>query len=264
MYEFTGIELEKSKGISIDNFDKIALKDIVFRFAGRSPLLKNVSLEIQKGEVVALMGENGSGKSTITQIIQKYYQPEAGTITINDNIALNDIALFDWRKIIGIVPQQIHIFNGTVLENIAFEEVQANPEKVMSFLQEYGFTSFIESLPQSYATIVGEEGINLSGGQKQVIALARALFHHPQLLILDEANAAMDRNTEQFFLHLIQKLKPRIATVFITHKLHVLRTICDKIYILDNGRIPVFGNHESLLQTENLYSHYWNDLSTIV
>lgn len=172
--------------------------------------------------------------------------------------------MFSALATIGIIPQQIHIFNGTVLENIAFEEVQTDPGKVISFLQEYGFASFIESLPQSYATIVGEEGINLSGGQKQIIALARALFHHPQFLILDEANAAMDRNTEKFFVPLLQKLKLRVAILFITHRIHVLRDVCDRIYILDKGQVAISGNHDSLLQTENLYSHYWNDLMTAI
>jgi ATP-binding cassette subfamily B protein len=109
-------------------------------------------------------------------------------------------------------------------------------------------------------TLVGEEGINLSGGQKQMIALARALYHSPQLLLLDEATAAMDRETELFVLQLLQRLKSQMAIVMITHRLHVLKTFCDRIYLLDKGSITSTGNHDTLLQSDNLYSRYWADM----
>ena len=111
-------------------------------------------------------------------------------------------------------------------------------------------------------TLVGEEGINLSGGQKQIIALARALYHKPQLLILDEATASMDRDSEQFVLKLLNNLKKSMAFIFITHRLHVLKSFCDRIYILENGETVYSGNHDTLLLTDNLYSQYWNDLIT--
>lgn len=130
----------------------------------------------------------------------------------------------------------------------------------MNFLKEYGFDVFMDSLPQSVMTLVGEEGINLSGGQKQMIALARALYHKPELLILDEATAAMDRESELFVLRLLASLKQKMAILFITHRLHVLRTFCDRIYILENKQIVVSGNHQTLLTSKNLYSDYWKDL----
>jgi ABC-type bacteriocin/lantibiotic exporter with double-glycine peptidase domain len=262
MFEFTGIEPEKEEEtIKEINFQSLKVQNLSFRFAGRSRLLQNVNLEICKGQIIALMGENGCGKSTLSQILQKYYLPESGEIIINGTKNLKEISFQSWRNVIGIVPQNIHIFNGTVLENIAFDDVVKNPKAIADFLQEYGFASFIESLPQSYMTLVGEEGINLSGGQKQMIAFARALYHHPQLLILDEATAAMDRQSEQFVLHLLQKLKREMGVIFITHRLHILKSFCDKIYILEKGTITAKGNHHQLLESQNLYSSYWNDMA---
>lgn len=110
-------------------------------------------------------------------------------------------------------------------------------------------------------TLVGEEGINLSAGQKQMIAITRALYYRPQLLILDEATAAMDRQSEQFVLHLLQQQKNKMGIIFITHRLHILKSFCDRIYILENGTITAKGNHHQLLQSENLYSIYWNDMA---
>ncbi|MFZ4103582.1 MAG: peptidase domain-containing ABC transporter [Sediminibacterium sp.] len=261
MFEFTGLTPELDKDtINLYKFESLRLDNVLFRFAGRSPLLNDISFEVKKGEVIALMGENGCGKSTLTQIISKNYEVESGKMVINEDNQLHNISYESWRRIIGIVPQQPHIFNGTVIENICFEDAAKNPEKVNQFLKEYGFFDFINSLPQSYMTIVGEEGINLSGGQKQMIALARALYHKPQLLILDEATASMDRKSEQFVLNLLCKIKNEMGIIFITHRLHVLKSFCDRIYIIENGTNLKNGTHETLLQSENIYSNYWNDL----
>jgi ATP-binding cassette subfamily B protein len=263
MFEFTGLTPELDKNaINLYKFEALRLENVLFRFAGRSPLLKNISFEVKKGEVIAIMGENGCGKSTLTQIISKNYEVESGEIYINQNCKIENVSFECWRKVIGIVPQQAHIFNGTVIENICFEDAAKNPEKVNQFINEYGFVDFINTLPQSYMTIVGEEGINLSGGQKQIIALARALYHKPQLLILDEATASMDRRSEQFVLKLLSKIKNEMGIIFITHRLHVLKRFCDRIYIIENGTTLKNGTHETLLETENIYSHYWNDLIT--
>lgn len=262
MMEYTNMDTENEAGLAIENFSSISISDITFRFPGRAPLLKNISIDAAKGEIIAIMGENGCGKSTIGKIIQKKYAPEKGTITVNGSMPLNSISLSSWRKMVGVAAQDIHLFNGTVLENIAFEDAQNNPAAVLKFLGEYGFTPFIDSLPQSYMTIVGEAGIALSGGQKQMVAFARALYHRPQLLILDETNSALDRLTERFMLNLLLKLKKDIAVIFITHRLHILKSVCDRIYVINNGTVSVSGNHHDLLQSENLYSLYWQDLKS--
>ncbi len=261
MFEFTGIPPEQLNDSNLfDSFESLQVQKLAFRFPGRKRLLQNIFFEVNKGEIIALMGENGSGKSTLTQIIQQNYNAESGSICINTQHELKDISITKWRKCISVVPQQIHIFNGTVIENIAFDDAAKDLQKVVDFLIEYGFNEFIESLPQSLMTIVGEEGINLSGGQKQMIALARALYHKPQLLILDEATASMDRESEQFVLNLLTELKKSMGIIFITHRLHVLKSFCDRIYILENGETVVSGNHDALLLSNNLYSQYWNDL----
>ncbi len=143
-----------------------------------------------------------------------------------------------------------------MLDNILLG-IEDTVENVVKFCQEYGFEKFIAELPQGYATILGEEGINLSGGQKQIIALARALRKNPQFLILDEATATMDRNTEKFTMDLLLKLKNEIAVLFISHRLHTLKNNADRIYVLENGSISEKGNHETLLKTSNFYSDYW-------
>ncbi len=262
MYEFTSITPENNnlKKIEEINFENLEIKDLAFRFPGRKRILENINITIKKGELISLIGESGCGKSTFAYLLQKIYKPESGNIIINNNFLLQDFNTNSWRNILGVVPQDIHIFNGNVIDNICIDDSQKEAESVLKFLTEFGFEKHIDSLPQGYMTILGEEGINLSGGQKQIIALARALYRKPQILILDEATAAMDRETEKFTIELLNKLKANIAVFYISHRLHVLKNISDRIYILENGKIQIEGSHSELLKTENIYSDYWNDL----
>jgi ATP-binding cassette subfamily B protein len=257
MFEFTSIEKEQKGNTVITNFESIEIENLSFRFAGRCELLKNISLSINKGEFVAIVGESGCGKSTLGQILQKFYFYENGNILINKNLYFKDLKIENWRSLIGVIPQDIKIFNGNVIDNILLG-THDNFENVQNFCQNYGFEKFIKTFPQSYGTQLGEEGINLSGGQKQIIAFARALYKNPQFLILDEATAAMDRNTEKFTLDLLFKLKKDIAVLFISHRLHSLKLIADKIYILEEGIISHKGNHKVLLETPNFYSDFWS------
>lgn len=262
MFEFTGIQPEaKEKDNMQIVFEQMQIKNLNFRFAGRKRLLENVTIHFKKGELIAIVGESGSGKSTLGNILQKFYAPESGSILINNNIDLQNINENNWRDILSVVPQDIHIFNGNVLENICLGSLEQEGEKVLNFLNKYGFAKYINSLPQGYMTLLGEEGINLSGGQKQIIAFARALYKNPQILILDEATAAMDRETEQFTSQLLQKMKQQIAVFYISHRLHTLKNLADRIYILENGKITQSGNHDELLKTKNFYSDYWKIFS---
>lgn len=157
---------------------------------------------------------------------------------------------------IGFIPQEIAIFNGNVIDNITLGE-EASIEEINLFLYKYGFDTYFNEFPQGLFTLLGEEGINLSGGQKQLISFARTLFKNPKLLILDESTSAMDRNTEHFFLSVLQKIKPEKIILFISHRLHSLPKIADEICILENGKIEFSGNHNELMEFSNFYSDFW-------
>ncbi|MGZ0015426.1 ATP-binding cassette domain-containing protein [Yeosuana sp. AK3] len=244
----------------IKNLESIQLNNISFGYTGRKAILNNLSLQINKGECVGITGEIGTGKSTLLYLLQKFYSPNKGNIILNNKIELNLINTKAWRSNIGVVPQDTHIFNGSVIQNIAFNVNEDNINSIIDFFNQYSFSTFIEQLPQSYATIIGEEGINLSGGQKQVIALMRALYKKPKVLLLDEFTSAMDRKTEQFVLDLLNKLKTELTIIFISHRIHSLPKIADRIYILENGTISDFGNHERLMESKNFYSEFWHEL----
>lgn len=262
MFEFINIQSEENKPIEKLTFESLELENISFRFPGRKQVLHDVSIKLRKNEFISIVGESGSGKSTLGQIIQQFYFPESGLIKVNNKLNFTEIGTTTWRNVVGVVPQDIQLFNGTVLDNICLGNSNEEAEKMVQFCRKYGFSTFIEQFPQGYITILGEEGINLSGGQKQIIALARALYNNPQLLLLDEVTAAMDRVTEKFVLNLLIRLKSKIAVIFISHRLHILKNISDKIYVLEDGKVKAEGNHLEILESDNIYSEYWKELST--
>ncbi|MCY1635963.1 peptidase domain-containing ABC transporter [Marinifilum sp. D737] len=264
MFEFVSLNPEQEdSGLQIHRFESLEIKNLNFRFPGRKQLLSNINISLRKNELISIVGESGCGKSTLCQVMEKFYPRESGSILINEQYELNEISTTNWRSIVGVVPQEIHIFNGTVLDNICLANANEEAEQALKFCKKYGFHDIIETFPQSYLSIVGEEGINLSGGQKQVIALARALYKKPQLLILDEATSAMDRTTELFTLQLLERLKKEIAVVFISHRLHILHNISNCIYIIEENTIKAKGNHRELMSFNNLYSQYWKNIAHV-
>ncbi|MET3128344.1 ATP-binding cassette subfamily B protein [Arcicella rosea] len=241
MYEFASIKPENDLDVKYDiteleDINSLTVNSLSFRFAGRTQLLKKVSLFLRKGTMVTLLGEVGSGKSVLLQILQKFQHYEEGEISVNDNLAFKNIAPDVWRRKIGVVPQDVKIFNGTLIDNIILGNVMDEGQKAVDFCKSIGLDRFFENLPQGYLTIVGEEGINLSGGQKQLVALARALYRKPNLLLLDEATSAMDNNTENFVLNLLEKLKSEIGIFMVTHRNSIAEK-SDNIYVLENGVI---------------------------
>jgi len=259
MFEFAGIEQEP-QGVkpATQIIHKIELSGMSFRYPGRKRLLDQINIELHRCKVIAVAGESGCGKSTLCQILQKFYTPEEGQIFI-DGMNLQDMETNEWRTKIGVLPQESFIFNGTVFDNIAMGEPKEDAPKVLDFCRETGIHRFIEMFPQSYGTIVGEEGINLSGGQKQLVDWARVLYRRPQVLLVDEGTSAMDSQTEQFVLELLSKQKPNMAILFITHRLHLLKKWSDYIYILDGSKIVDQGIHHDLVLKTNLYSSYWEN-----
>lgn len=263
MYEFACIAPENSESVGLNdiNFENLEITNLAFRFPGRKRILENINISLRKGEIISLIGESGSGKTTLVYLLQKFYTPDTGKVLINSSFSLEETDTSSWRNIIGVVSQDIHIFNGNVIDNICLGNSSQETEKVLKFITENGFSEYIDNLPQGHMTILGEEGINLSGGQKQIIVLARALYKNPKILILDEATAAMDRKTEQFTIELLQSLKQKKAIFYISHRIHILKEISERIYILENGKIQDSGSHQDLLKRENMYSSYWKDIT---
>lgn len=263
MFEFAGINPELCTNIEhIDKrlvIEKLQMESVSFGFPGNLELLKNVSLEVKKGEIVSLLGESGGGKSTLLQIIQKFYDPGKGKILINDSLDLKIVSTRGWRNVIGFVPQEVKLFNGTVLFNLCLSEKAEDVESLIHFCRAYGFENYFNSFPQGYFTIVGEEGINLSGGQRQLIGIARVLFTFPELLIIDEGTSAMDRDTENFVLTVLNSLRNKMGILMATHKLKIANKT-DMIYIMKNGSIECCGSPQELLKFSNMYSELYQEI----
>lgn len=226
-------------------FESLSVKELTYRFAGRPSLLQNVSFTVRRGEIIGIVGETGSGKSMLLQLLQKFYEPEGNSQisvafadksrqTTHQNLAT--IAVSDWRSLTAAVPQPIKIFNGTLLDNICLGNSIEEGEAIVQFCQDYGFHDYFMKLPQNYLTLVGEEGINLSGGQQPLVGLAQALYRRPQLLLLDEATSALDRHTEQFVLNLFQHIKRNTAIVMVTHRSQSV-SIADRVYTMKQGTL---------------------------
>ena len=256
MYNFTAIPPEQEEGENINTIDRITLENVSFRFIGRKPILHHLSLQINKGEIVAVVGENGCGKSTLANLLLQFYPPDEGVIYINQQYPLNTIATKSYRSKVAYIPQEVAIFNGNVLDNILLG-TPCKAEDLLAFLSEYGFDTYFNQFPQGLTTQLGEKGVNISGGQKQLIAFARALFKKPQLLILDEATSAMDRHTEAFVHRILNQIKCDSLTLFISHRLHSLQHFADRICILENGTVKHSGTHNQLMQTQNFYSDFF-------
>lgn len=239
--------------------DRLSVNNLSFRYIGRKLILNDISFSMRKGTITGIVGESGCGKSTFSQLLERFYKPVSGKILLDD-IDADTISIADWNNIVSYIPQDIFIYNGTVIENICFGKVTKDLKEVFDFCDKYGFTKYFNELPTGLFTLVGEEGINLSGGQKQLVAFARAIFTSRKILILDEITAAMDRKTEKFLCNLLVKLKSEMIIVFITHRLETARTICDRIVVMDGGKIEAEGTHQELIQTDNFYSEYWKGL----
>jgi ABC-type multidrug transport system fused ATPase/permease subunit len=188
-----------------------------------------------------------------------FYPIDQGEILINGLESIDQVAQKDWRKSIGYVPQEIKLFNGTLLYNLTLEEDPANAKAVMEFYKAIGLNGFFESLPLGIFTLVGEEGINLSGGQRQLVGLVRALLQKPKALLLDEFTGAMDRNTEQKMLDLILRIKEQMPVLLVTHRVKPA-LIADEVLILENGQLVDFGTPAALLEKPNLLSMSVNDV----
>lgn len=261
LYEFVQIKKEQvEEGVEIpEAVNRIQVENLSFRFPGRKLLFNGLSFELKKGKLSVLLGESGGGKSTLLQVLMGFYPPESGSVLINGEMSLQDISKNGWRQRVGYVPQEIKIFNGSLIYNIYLDTNPEGFKKVVQRCQDLGLHEFFERMPQGYFTQVGEEGVNLSGGQKQLVGIARALLKKPKALLLDEFTGAMDRMTEQKMLDLILKLKEEIPVLVVTHRIRPA-LLADEVLILDQGKLVEAGSPELLAQGDNLLSESLRDL----
>lgn len=229
----------------------ITYKNVRFSYPTRKEVevLKGVNLEIKPGQKIALVGPSGSGKSTIIQILLRFYNPDSGETFIDDQ-NLNDIDLVSYRKNIGIVPQEVILFGGTIKENIAYGKPDASEDEIIEAAKQANAWEFIKSFPDQLDTLVGERGIKLSGGQRQRLAIARAILKDPAILILDEATSSLDAHAEVLVQEALNKLMENRTTIIIAHRLATIRKV-DKIYVLKDGQIVESGSHGELSEAED-------------
>ncbi|MDX8354773.1 ABC transporter ATP-binding protein [Cognatiyoonia sp. IB215182] len=231
---------------------KIALKDVSFAYRTDMPVLQDVSLTIQPGETLAVIGATGAGKSTLAHLIARFYDVTEGKITL-DGIDLRDLRLADLRGATSMVLQDVFLFNGTIRENIRFGRQNADEDAVMAAAKAAGAHAFITDLPKGYETLVGERGIRLSGGQKQRISIARALLKNAPILILDEATSAVDTETEAAIQDNLDQLLAGRTAIVIAHRLSTIRR-ADRIAVLENGRLIQLGAHDQIAHEAGVYA----------
>jgi len=233
----------------------IRFENVSFAYAKRKGTLQNITFEALPGQVVALLGRTGSGKSTIINLIPRFYDPTDGRITI-DGYDIRQVTLKSLRSQIGSVLQETMLFATTIRENIAFGHPDATEEEIIAAAKAAQAHDFIMQMPQGYDTCVGEKGVTLSGGQKQRIAIARALLTDPRILILDDATSSVDAETERAIQQALERVMRGRTTFVIAHRLSTVR-MADLILVLDRGRIVARGTHETLLKTSSIYAEIY-------
>ncbi|MEM6297557.1 MAG: ABC transporter transmembrane domain-containing protein [Bacteroidota bacterium] len=233
---------------------EISFENVRFSYPTRPEIevIQGLNLNIRAGEKIALVGSSGAGKSTIIQLLLRFYPLNGGKICVDGkNVA--DSELLDYRSHLGMVPQEVILFGGTIRENIAYGNPEASEEKIREAAQQANALRFIESFPEGLDTLVGERAEKLSGGQRQRIAIARAILKDPEILILDEATSSLDAESEHLVQEALEKLMKNRTTIVIAHRLATIRKV-DTIYVLEQGQIIESGTHESLLTEGGTYS----------
>lgn len=239
-FESINKEFNPKDRISDINIESIKMENVSFGYPGSKYLLEKNSLKIEKGNIIGLLGNSGNGKTTLSKILLGFYKPSEGEVIINNEKSINQLNIFDYRNKIGYLSQEIEIFNETILYNITLGE-EVNQEKINEILSYPIFIIFLQKFNNGLYTILGENGVNLSGGQKQLLSFCRILYKNPDFIILDEPTASLDKKIEKDFSELIVKIKHKYLILFISHDENLLKQITSNIFILENKMIKYFN-----------------------
>ena len=250
--------VNKKDCIKFENFARdITFENVDFKYKdSNEKILKNINLDVKKGETIAFVGNSGGGKSTLVNLIPRFFDVSGGSLKI-DGIDIRDYEIKSLRKAIGIVPQETFLFSGTILSNIKYSRQNATFEEIVEAAKQANAHEFIENLSDGYNTEIGERGVKLSGGQKQRIAIARAILENPQILILDEATSALDNESEKLVQDALEKLMEGKTTFVIAHRLTTIEN-SNKIVVIQKGEIKEVGNHNELLNKNGIYKALYN------
>lgn len=236
--------------------DGLEFKGVSFRYGGTEYVLRDISFKVKKGQVVALVGPSGAGKSTLVDLIPRFYDPTGGGVAI-DGIDIRKVTIGSLRNLMGIVTQEVILFNDTVRNNIAYGLADIPFDRIVAASKAANAHEFIEGLPQGYETIIGDRGVRLSGGERQRMAIARAILKDPEILIFDEATSALDSESERLVQDAIQRLMSNRTSFVIAHRLSTI-TKADVIMVIEDGRIVEAGKHEDLLDANGVYRRLYD------
>jgi subfamily B ATP-binding cassette protein MsbA len=249
--------VDRPRAITLPPFrDRIRYEHVGFAYRAGTPVLEDVSFEIARGEVVALVGSSGAGKSTAMDLLARFYDPTAGRITL-DGVDLREAAVVSLRRQLGIVTQETILFHDTVRNNIAYGMIDASDRAVREAAAAAHANDFIERLPRGYDTLVGERGTQLSGGERQRLAIARALLRNTPILLLDEATSSLDNESERLVQEALERLMHDRTVLVIAHRLSTVQH-ADRIVVLERGRVAACGTHAQLLERDGVYRRLHN------